>query len=199
MTFCRVLGVSAFVSALTLSACTSTANVHDVYTALDGDGARKRTVFFTDTKEIHCITEVGIGRKGVSLETSVRMVQRYDYERNVFVDSDRVVAQAEGSPPPGNGLQKVDLKVAKPGGDDGGDNDKPYLAGRYVCEVRLDGSLEGTAVFNVVFPPCPTAEITPNTACVGVYTSYLTCRRYGETSTEPEMCQCTPDQGWRCP
>jgi hypothetical protein len=197
MTPGRVFGVMGLLAVLFVSACTSTANVSDVYMALDGDGARKRNIFFTDSKEIHCVTEVGIGRPGVTLETLVRQVQRYDYLNNVFVDSNRVVAQAENTPSAGDGIQKIDTQLDKPGNNSG--ESAPYYAGRYVCEVRLDGSLEGTAVFNIIFPPCPTAQIEPMTACVGVYSSFLTCPRYGASSSEPDTCQCTPDLGWRCP
>lgn len=204
----RVSALIASLSALLMlvpsPACTATANIHDVYMALDSNGDRRRNIFFTDTKEIHCVAEAGIGRPGATIETLIRQVQRYDYDKNQFLDADRVVAQAELAPQPADGIQKLDLSLEKPkpidgGADQGDDQDKPFPAGRYVCEVRLDGVLSGTAIFNILFPPCPTATITLGATCVGVYTAGLSCPRFGASSTEREGCTCTPDLGWRCP
>jgi hypothetical protein len=199
-----IASVGAVLMLVPSPACTATANVNDVYMALDANGDRKRNVFFTDTTEIHCVVELGIGRKGVTVETLVRQVQRYDYETNVFLDADRVVAQSEVAPSPVDGIQKVDLSLEKPttypdGGTIDDQNDEPFPAGRYICEVRLDGALSGQAVFNVMFPPCPTAEITLTSKCVGVYTAGLSCPRYGASSTERDGCTCTAETGWRCP
>ena len=79
----RRLGAAlAFVSlvASALPACTSTANISDVYMALDGDGNRKRNIFYTDTQSIHCVVEAGIGRDGATVEVLIRQVQRFDLD-----------------------------------------------------------------------------------------------------------------------
>ena len=193
---CARIGALAFALPLAVVAtsCSQTANVTDVYTALDGDGARKRNEFFTDTKEIHCIAEAGIGRPGVTIEGLIRQTQRYDFEQSQLVEADRVVANVETSPEPGQTLQKIDLVLEKPGqqGDE-----VPYVPGRFVCEVRLDGELAGTATFNVLFPDCPTSAIAPGSFCLGFYEPNRQCPRFGATSNEEGTCSCTLT-GWDC-
>ena len=182
----------------TLASCTSTARISDVYMALDGNGDRKRTVFFTDTKEIHCIVEAGIGRKGVTIETIVRELQSYDFVADRFFPSDRVSANVETAPSPGDGLQKTDVAI-NPKAPDGSDAaGGPYAPGHFQCEAYLDGTLEQTAIFNVDFPPCPAAAIRPATTCFGFYKQNAQCPRYGVTSRDAAQCRCSPTKGWEC-
>ena len=61
-----------------MPSCTATANVSDVWLSLDADGARHRTVFYTDTKAIYCIAEVAAGRNNATLEMQLRRVQSFD-------------------------------------------------------------------------------------------------------------------------
>lgn len=188
-----------------LVACT-TANVVDVYTALDGQGDRKRNVFFTDSKEIHCVAEIGVGRPGVTIEAIIRQRATYDFVNRTYIQNlDRVVASAESSPSRDSGLQKFDISLEKvvPTATDGSlgasnPADIPYEAGGYVCEVYLDGNLEGSAEFIIAFPDCPTSRITPKTICIGFYEPSKTCPAYGVSSTEQATCTCEAT-GWRCP
>src|SRR4051812_2614820 len=105
----RVTAVTATLLILAGTSCTTTARVSDVYLALDGNGDRKRNIFFTDTKEIHCVVESGVGRRGVTLEAIVRQLQEYDFVADKFFETDRVTANIETSPAPGDGIQKTDL------------------------------------------------------------------------------------------
>lgn len=195
--------IGALVTALlllcaTLASCTSTARVSDVYMALDGNGDRKRSVFFTDSKEIHCVVEAGIGRKGVTIEAIVRELQSYDFVADKFFPSDRVAANVEAAPTPGDGIQKTDV-VLKPHAPDGSDaSGAPFPPGHFQCEAYLDGSLEQTAVFNIDFPECPTAAIRPATTCYGFYKKNTQCPRYGATSRDPAQCRCSSTKGWEC-
>lgn len=178
--------------------CTSTARVSDVYMALDGAGDRKRNVFFTDTKEIHCVVELGIGRRGATVETLVRALQGYDFASDKFFATDRVLANVEASPTPSDGIQTVDVTL-KPRGPDGVETDGlPFPPGRFVCEAYLDGKLEQTAVFNIDFPDCPASQIAPGTLCFGFYKQNLECPRYGVTAKDPAKCRCTTLKGWEC-
>jgi hypothetical protein len=182
----------------TLPSCLATARVTDVYLALDGNGDRKRTVFFTDTKEIHCVVEAGIGRAGVTLETIVRQLQAYDFVADKNFATDRVAANVEVSPSASDGIQKTDV-VLKPQGPDGNDDTgAPFPRGRFQCEAYLDGEITQIAIFNIEFPDCPAASISPGTVCYGFYRQNTECRRYGITSTDPAQCRCSTTKGWEC-
>ena len=186
------------VAMVTLSSCATTARVSDVYMALDAEGSRRRNVFYTDTKEIHCVAEMGIGRPGVTVEAIVRQRQSYDFIAVRFFEADRVLANAENSPQPQEGLQKLDITL-KPSGPDGEDaTGSPFPPGRYQCEAYLDGHLEQVAIFNIDFPPCPTASIVPLSLCYGFYKKLDVCPRYGVTSRDPAHCRCSEIAGWEC-
>lgn len=182
------------------ASCSTTANVTDVYMSLDGDGTRRRNEFFTDSKEIHCIGEAGVGRPGVTAEGFVRQLQAYDFATNKYEPVDRIVAYGETalarSP---NGLVRLDLSL-KPGTateQAAGSNEAPFVAGRYQCEVLLDGELEGTAIFNIEFPPCPPAIIVPFSRCFGYYRENDLCPANGATAAQEPKCSCTLG-GWQC-
>jgi hypothetical protein len=191
-------GVSFVLLAGALTSCTSTARVTDIYMALDGNGDRKRNVFFTDSKELHCVIELGIGRPGTTVEAIVRQNQSYDFIADRFFDADRVLANVESAPKPQEGIQKLDLAL-KAKGPDGSDADgQPFPPGRYQCEAYLDGHLEQVSIFNIDFPPCPTASIPPGSLCYGFYKKIDVCPKYGDTSRDPARCRCTFDKGWEC-
>jgi hypothetical protein len=203
----RAALTSAFVAlactcALTsvLPACTKTANVADVFMALDANGDRKRSEFFTDTREIHCVSKVGIGRPGVTLEILTRQLQAYDPEGNRFFATNRVYSNVEITPSPQDGAQLVDFALQPLDAEGQPKDDAPFPPGRFVCEVRLDGELEGTAIYNIKFPPCPTSVIAgrPDKAvCLGFYEDGRECPAYGLGSTDRAICRCTGGQ-WDC-
>ena len=188
-----------------LASCTSTANISDVYTALDANGDRKRTTFYTDSTSLHCVVEAGIGRPDATIDVLVRQLQGYDLDTNNFYGTNRVTANIENLPAPATGVQKIDMSIAPlpPDGTDAstsGNNDIPFQAGHFACEAYLDGQLQQTAIFNVDFPPCPTSFITPGSACYGYYRATAVCKRYGDSSNDPKgtLCHCTKDMGWAC-
>lgn len=193
------LGLAVLVGSSLLPACSRTANVSEVFTALDSIGDRRRTVFTTDTKAIHCVAELGISRPGVTLEFVVRQLQRYDFDDNVFKDSNRIIGQAEFTPAKNQaGAFKTDLTIDKLGPDGRRANDGPYPPGRYQCEVSIDGERDGEAVFNIEFPPCPTAQIVPGAICFGFYQDQRQCPAFGLTGDKNTVCECTK-KGWQCP
>jgi hypothetical protein len=186
-----------FVVAL-VPACGSTANISDVYTALDANGDRKRDTFYTDSKEIHCVVEAGIGRRGVTILTLVRQLQAYDFVADRFFDTNRVTANVESAPEPQDGIQKEDTTLSPSAPDGSQDQGAPFLPGHFQCEAYLDGTLERTVTFNVDFPPCPSATILPMGICYGFYKANAVCPRYGLTSTDKTTCRCDAAAGWAC-
>ena len=75
---------------------------------------------------------------------------------------------------------------------------QPFPPGRYQCEAYLDGKLELVSIFNIDFPPRPTASIPPGSLCYGFYKKIDVCPKYGVTSRDPARCRCTFDKGWEC-
>jgi hypothetical protein len=203
MTFGRYVSLvtTALLSAFLLPSCSRTANVNEVWMSPDGDGTRRRNEFFTDTKEIHCIAKAGIGRDNVTIEGFIRAQQLYDFAANRYVNVDAVVAYAEFHPQPVEGQAAIfDLVMTprdprKPPAANS--QDAPYFPGRYTCEMLLDGALEGSAVFNVGFPPCPPATIVPGDLCVGFYRENDQCPAYGASAQPDPKCTCT-QAGWKC-
>jgi hypothetical protein len=192
------MGITSVMLIGTLVACTSTARISDVYTALDSNGDRKRSVFTTDSKEIHCVVEMGIGRTGATVNAFIRQLQAYDFETDKFIEVDRGQAEAENSPSPQDGIQKLDVSL-KPSAPDGSDGSGlPFPPGRFSCEASLDGELEKSAIFNIDFPPCPDTLIIPATICFGFYKAKQQCPRYGNTSMESASCTCDALAGWVC-
>ncbi len=194
--------VGALLMLIPSQACTATANVHDVYMALDGNGDRKRNVFYTDSTGVYCVAEVGIGRQGVTIETTLTQLQHYDFVTNQFVDAVRGAAYQEQTPSPNDGIQKLAVKFTPEAPDsDAGtpSGDVPYPPGRYVCEVKLDGEVAGRAIFNIIFPPCPFTLLKPGGQCFGFYPGGQNCPLYGLEATEPAKCVCDPLKGWQCP
>ena len=186
-----VLGVS--------TSCARTVNVSDLYTALDGDGNRKRNVFYTDSTEIHCIAEVGAGRSDATIEVVMRRIQTFDFQQGRFVDSDAISAPSEFVPSAGDGVQKFDAQLAQTDAQGNPTEGGPFVAGRYVCEARLDGDLVKTVTFNVDFPPCPDGFIAASSVCFGFYTAGTRCPKNGLLSSDPAQCTCDPVTGWGCP
>ena len=142
--------------------------------------------------------EMGIGRRGVTIEALIRQLQAYDFTGDNFFATDRVAANAENSPSPGDGIQKLDV-ILKARAPDGSDADgQPFPPGHFQCEAYLDGKLQDTAVFNIDFPDCPASQITPATLCYGFYKQNLSCPKYGVTSKDSAKCRCSTTKGWEC-
>lgn len=182
------------------AACTTTANISEVYTALDSEGFRRRSVFFTDTKEIHCIAEGSFGRPDVTVEGFIHQVRVYNSGKDDFDGADRYIGYVEIQPAVSQaaaGPTKIDLLLGRTD-QDGKDDDKaPYAAGSYICEVAIDGAIVKTASFNIDFPECPPAEIVAGLPCIGFFKDKATCPRFGLLSDDKKFCNCSI-KGWEC-
>lgn len=190
---------ASIVAAVAASACTETGNVVDVHMALDEDGWIERNEFFTDSAKIYCVGRLGLGRRTAILGMRIRTFQLYDFLQNKFIDVDGVGAVNERQETQSKDPKFVNLQLKPLGPSGSNQQDVPFLPGRYECEVYLDGELQGTAPFNILFPPCPDYIIAPETRCYGYFREQDTCPRYGATSTNPRKCICTAAEGWACP
>lgn len=205
MTF-RRLGAAAALGVLVASAlpaCSATANVSDAWMSLDEDGSRRRGVFFTDSASITCIAEVGVGRKDVTIEMLIRQIAATpERGSNDFEPINAVVLARDFHPditkekPALLGLTLIPSSV-----DENGrlkeDQEAPFNAGSYICEVYLDGEKTKTVNFNIDYPPCPTAVIQQGTPCLGFYPTSEECPASGATGDPEPTCVCEA-KGWNC-
>jgi hypothetical protein len=185
-----------------LSACSATANIGDVWMSIDEDGSRRRNVFYTDSENITCVAQVGVGRKDVTVEILFRQLRGAVLGTRDFREVNAVITARDFHP---------DVTKDKPGQlsltmhpltvDENGrlkeDQQAPYLAGSYVCEVSLDGEQQGKAAFNIDYPPCPTTLIQTGTPCLGFYVEGEQCPAAGATGAPEPKCTCEAT-GWSC-
>jgi hypothetical protein len=179
-------------------ACSSTAGVGDIWTSPDADGARRRNIFYTDTKDIYCLAQVGVGRADVTLEMIIRYLQLYEPADRKVNNTNIVATYHEEKPQKSTDRPSlVGIKLIPSAGDGKPDENLPYPVGRGQCEVYIDGNLEGTAVFNIGFPPCPSASIVSGGKCGGYYEEGKDCPLFGESGDPTNRCRC--DGGvWQC-
>jgi len=175
----------------TFGACTATVGVSDFYSALDGEGFRKRNEFFTDTNEIHCVAEYAAGRNDYTLTIQLRQIQDV-----TGAPMDRLYTfkeAAEGA----TEATKFDTSFF-PTVNGQRDTSAPFPPGRYQCELLLDGKLDRMAVFNVRFAPCPGAVVNSSEKCAGFYAPGIACPGVS-TAGVSTTCTCDPGPDWVCP
>lgn len=185
-----------------LPACAATANVSDVWMSIDEDGARRRNVFFTDSSNITCIAEVGIGRRDATLEMLFRQIRAAPFGTDAFEEVNKVVLAREFHPDiTTDGPALVNLTLRPMSLDTDGllkeDDQAPYEPGSYLCEVMLDGVKRESAAFNIEYAPCPTAIIQEGVPCKGFYTVGTRCPVNGASGQPEPTCSCE-EQGWTC-
>lgn len=195
------LGASAVTS---LTACPiATVGVFDAYMSIDGE--RRQNVFFTDSKNIVCTADVRGGRTNATTEFLVRQTQILNLQRTATpVNAVLVYADFQGA-----GKQTLELKPKKKdaGADDQQQEVKPFPAGRFQCEVYIDGKLEETLPFNVDYAPCPAQLIEDGAICEGFYEQNRSCPQggigvpgNGIPETSLGRCTCSGQAGakWQC-
>jgi hypothetical protein len=191
--------VFAFVSAVSLvpltSACSQTANVDDLFMALDSSGDRRRNDFFTDTVSIDCIAQMASARNDVTLEMLIRQTARFDFDMQQSVQANRVLAAVEIAPGTTTGAQLQAVPLVKTDAKGNEQDSLPYPAGSYTCEAYLDGQKQKTVNFDIQFPPCPDATIITGQPCKGFYRIDDKCPEFGASSTENVHCTCTANNG----
>lgn len=193
------LGFIALLSLASAPACTATANVSDLWTSIDEDGSRRRQLFFTDTKKIYCVAELGVGRDDVTLKIYLRQTQIRDPETKNVRDTNIVGGFLDFHPKKGNERTK-EILVFSPANPTTGaeDPNAPFPAGRFVCEAVLDGELQKAVTFNIDFPECPERVIANNEKCFGFYELGRECKAAGLTGSPNEgKCVCEK-AGWKC-
>jgi hypothetical protein len=159
-----------------------------VYMALDNDGARHRSTFYTDTETIVCIAEVSAPRDGVTVSALIRQTR-------TDKDVDNILAIGEQVPQkqaPGQATPKLAFVLTKSGGSQ--DDSSPWPVGSFECEVSVDGILKGIAPFDIQMPTCPLYPAATGVLCKGFYPPKTRCPAQDQTV----FCTCTEAGTWQC-
>ncbi len=189
---------------VSLTACPiATAGIYDAFLSIDGE--RRRNEFSTDSTNIVCSVEVRGARTNVTTELLIRQTQLISLDVPVKATPTNVIlvyADFQGA-----GKQILELKPAER--KDAGQQAqvKPFPAGRFQCEVYLDGKLEQTLPFNVNYAPCPPQRIDNGAQCGGFYEKNRACPaggvgvpEAGPPEVTPGVCTCdgSPAAVWVC-
>jgi len=176
-------GVLAFSALLSIGCDTS--GFRDAYMALDSNGDRKREYFYTDTEEIFCIGKLASGVADLTVASSLRATELYNSRDGTSTPVDAFLATEDQGPGKGKDIT-VSFELKR------NNEDEPYPAGKFACELSLDGELAETLPFEIRYPDCPVAPIFSGAACAGFVLDRTTC--VGALSTP---CTCKGDT-WQC-
>lgn len=170
---------------LVVTGC-DTSGFRDAYMSLDSAGQRKRERFFTDTESIFCIAKVASGVDDVTVSASIRASQLYDPRDGRPYDVDYLVGIGDDGPGKGEDIT-ISFELSR------GDDEAPYTAGRFVCELGLDGEVKERLPFEIVFPDCPEAPIYAGGICAGFVIEGSRC-----DGALADRCVCGSDGYWSC-
>jgi hypothetical protein len=172
-------------SLLLTTAC-DTSGFRDAYMALDSEGNRERTRFFTDTENIYCVGKLASGVDDLTVSATLRAEQMYSPRDGKPYDVDYYLGVEDEAPGKGKDIT-VAFLLEHP------NSDAPYPAGRFVCELALDGEVAERLPFEIAFPDCPEAPIVSGALCAGFVVEGARCT--GALSTP---CTCGSDGVWSC-
>lgn len=203
-----------------MSACADN-TVHDLYTALDTSGFRRRTDFYTDTQNIYCNAGYVATRNDITFQAVARLVKD-----ETGAAADTPIAVGELAPGISRGNLQFTIGPPKPPPNSMDQGVQPFPVGRYRCEFYVDGlgftvsadpkkaSVENSVPyksypagqcppgascveFNVLYPVCPVAFAVSNVRCGGFYKVGQQCRG----PTKDVVCTCngaTSNDAWVC-
>jgi hypothetical protein len=180
----------AAVLGLLASACSSGAKV---YMALDEQGDRKRSTFYTDTETMVCIAEIPAPRDGITVSATIRQTRTVDEKSvNVLIGVGESVPQKQVA---GSSVPKVSFTLVHANANGATlTDDEPWPPGSFECEVSVDGVARGSAPFDVVIPKCPLYPAAQGVRCAGFYPV-----NGDPCPAADQSVQCTcKDTGWDC-
>lgn len=165
-----------FVGSLLGSLHCQTAGFAHAFMALDAQGNRKRTTFFTDTNQIWCDVQYSSGRTDLTIDVQLRATSLWNDQLQALVPVDEVVANGEMTGQVGMELvtsfQWVQLDAT---GSPAAAGTVPYPVGTFVCDVSLDGQPKASLPFTIEFPSCPVAPAATGAPCAGWVKDGSTC------------------------
>jgi hypothetical protein len=200
------IGPIAVISICALCAC-ATAGVQTAFMALDTQGDRQRTEFYTDTQAIFCDVQYSSGRTDLTIDTTIRSTQLWSNTLQALVPLSSVQAVGETAGQQGVGsIASFQWQLSPPSDDAGIDEDAegaggvgggvtqqpPYPVGDFVCDIMLDGQLAASVPFTIRFPTCPVAPAVGGVTCAGWVQEGSHCPDSVGTT-----CTCTSGS-WQC-
>ena len=170
---------------LSIAGC-DTAGFKDAYMSLDSAGNRQRDGFFTDTEAIYCVGKLVSGVDDITVSAVLRAEQLYDSRTGEPSPVSFYLGTEDQAPGAGEDII-VSFQLERD------EADAPYPAGKFVCELALDGRVEERLPFEIAYPTCPEAPIVTGATCRGFVLEGASCPgAFGDD------CACT-DQGlWQC-
>jgi hypothetical protein len=170
-----------------------TAGVAHAFMALDSEGGRQRTTFFTDTNQIWCDVQYSSGRTDLTIDVQIRATSLWNDQLQTLVPVDEVIANGEVAGQVGmelvTGFQWTQVDAT---GSPAPAGMVPYPVGNFVCDVSLDGQPEASLPFAIEYPACPVAPAATGAPCAGWVKSGSAC-----PDAFGNMCVCQED-GWLC-
>ncbi|RYZ05480.1 MAG: hypothetical protein EOO73_19715 [Myxococcales bacterium] len=171
---------------LLLATGCDTSGFRDAYMALDSSGDRERERFFTDTEAIFCVGKLASGVNDVTVNAALRATHLYDPHDGQAIEVDYLLGVSEEAPGKGEDITvSFELEREAP--------EAPYTAGRFVCELSLDGELKEKIPFEVALPDCPAAPIFDGGVCAGFVLEGARC-----AGALKGPCVCESDGYWAC-
>jgi len=171
--------------ALLATAC-DTSGFRDAYMALDSAGQRKREKFFTDTENVYCVGKLASGVDDLTVSAVLRAEQLYDPHSGDPIEVDYYLGVKDQAPGKGKDIT-VSFLLERNQADD------PYPAGKFSCELQLDGEVKERLPFEIAFPDCPEAPIVTGAACAGFVLEGSRC-----PGALADACLCGADGVWQC-
>lgn len=120
-----------------LEGCKS-AGIKDAYTSRDSEGCLKTRAFPRDETQVHLIVEFVSGR-----ECAVLRIE-------LFVPEGSVAKFDQLEVVPGQGEQKIDVRLYIEDADGVQDDDGPWDPGHYEADLLIDGEYQETVEFDVL-------------------------------------------------
>lgn len=213
-------------SVMGTSACGNAQQIRRVYTALDGNGDRPRTTFFTDTEAIYCNAEYVGDRRDLTVNAIMRITRSEACPAMLTANpSDSKCAGSWGGPlsasnwvlaigevAPGTGVQTLSFALTKvpvapaDGGQAPNAEQIPFPVGHYKCEIYVNGVAQDHADFDVDFPKKVGATDQFNSACPvapvqpdGLCYDFVKPGTQCPESNQGVICTCNPAGVWSCP
>ena len=170
---------------LTTASC-DTAGFSEAYMSLDSAGRREREYFFTDTENIYCFGKLASGVDDLTVSGALRARQIYDPRSGTATDVDFYLGMEDQAPGAGEDIS-VSFLLER-------ESEEPYPAGKFVCELALDGEVVESLPFEIRIPACPEAPIFSGAVCEGFVLQGARC-----AGALAGQCTCQEDGVWSCP
>jgi len=167
----------------------NTAAVKHGYMSLDAQGSRRRSTFYTDTDTIYCIAELAVGRADVTVQGTFRALDFSVPPKGDWVPTNTVLAVSDlATSTTGSDVIAAFQLIKKV------DTSGPWPAGRFVCELSIDGELEESVPFEILYPDCPFQPPFDGDQCAGFFLPASSC----PGAVTAQTCVCSDTGTWQC-